>query len=55
MLEDILSKRSSDDADVVKKEHPSSKILKKNLDSIKKMAEKEGISVNQLVKMLKSE
>jgi len=55
MLEDILSKRSSEDADVVKKEHPSSKILKKNLDSIKKMAEKEGISVNQLVKMLKSE
>ena len=55
MLEDILSKRSSDDADVVKKEHPSSKILKKNLDSIKRMAEKEGISVNQLIKMLKSE
>ena len=55
MLEDILSKRSSDDADVVKKEHPSSKILKKNLESIKKMAEKEGISINQLVKMLKSE
>ena len=55
MLEDILSKRSSDDADVVKKEHPSSKILKKNLDSIKRMAEKEGISINQLVKMLKSE
>ena len=55
MLEDILSKRNSDDADVVKKEHPSSKILKKNLESIKKMAEKEGISINQLVKMLKSE
>ena len=55
MLEDILSKRSSDDADVVKKETPTSKILKKNLDSIKKMAEKEGISINQLVKMLKSE
>jgi hypothetical protein len=55
MLEDILSKRSSDDADVVKKEHPTSKILKKNLESIKRMAEKEGISVNQLVKMLKSE
>jgi hypothetical protein len=55
MLENILSKRNSDDADVVKKEHPSSKILKKNLDSIKRMAEKEGISVNQLIKMLKSE
>ena len=55
MLEDIMSKRNSEDADVVKKEHPSSKILKKNLDSIKRMAEKEGISVNQLIKMLKSE
>ena len=55
MLEDILSKRNPEDADVVKKEHPSSKILKKNLESIKKMAEKEGISINQLVKMLKSE
>ena len=55
MLENILSKRNSDDADLVKKENPTSKILKKNLDSIKRMAEKEGISVNQLIKMLKSE
>jgi hypothetical protein len=55
MLEDILSKRNSEDSDVIKKEHPTSKILKKNLDSIKRMAEKEGISVNQLIKMLKSE
>jgi hypothetical protein len=55
MLENILSKRNSDDADVVKKETPTSKILKKNLDSIKRMAEKEGISVNQLINMLKSE
>jgi hypothetical protein len=55
MLEDILSKRNSDDADVVKKETPTSKILKNNLNSIKRMAEKEGISVNQLIKMLKGE
>jgi hypothetical protein len=55
MLEDILSKRNSDDADVIKKENPTSKILKKNLDSIKRMAEREGISVNQLIKMLRSE
>jgi hypothetical protein len=56
MLEDILSKKSSsDDADVIKKDHPFSKILKNNLDAIKKMAEKEGISINQLIKMLKSE
>jgi len=55
MLEDILSKRSSDDADVMKKDNPVSKILKKNLESIKKIAEKEGISINQLIKMLRSE
>jgi hypothetical protein len=56
MLEDILSKKSSsDDADVIKKDHPISKILKNNLDAIKKIAEKEGISINQLIKMLKSE
>jgi hypothetical protein len=55
MLEDILSKRNSDDADVIKKENPTSKILKKNLDSIKRMAEREGISVNQLIKMLRGE
>ena len=55
MLEAILSKRNSEDADVIKKEHPTSKILKKNMDSIKRMAEREGISVNQLIKMLRSE
>jgi hypothetical protein len=55
MLEAILSKRNPEDADVIKKEHPTSKILKKNIDSIKRMAEREGISVNQLIKMLRSE
>jgi hypothetical protein len=55
MLEDILSKRNSDNADVVPKEHPISKFLKNNLNSIKKIAEKEGISINQLIKMLRSE
>ena len=55
MLEDILSKRNSDDADVIKKENPTSKILKRNLESIKRMAEREGISVNQLIKMLRGE
>lgn len=55
MLEAILSKRNSEDADVIKKENPISKILKKNMDSIKRMAEREGISINQLIKMLRSE
>jgi len=55
MLENILSKKNSEDADVIKKETPTSKILKKNLDSIRRMAEREGISVNQLIKMLRGE
>lgn len=33
----------------------SSKILKRNIDFIKKQAEKEGMSINQLIKMLKGE
>lgn len=55
MLENILLKRNSDNSDVVKKENTASKILQRNLESIKRMAEKEGISINQLIKMLKSE
>ena len=55
MLEDILSKRSSDDADVMQKEHPISKILQNNIESIKNIAKREGISINQLIKILKSE
>jgi hypothetical protein len=55
MLEDILSKRSSDDADVMQKEHPISKILQNNIESIKNIAKREGISINQLIKILKGE
>lgn len=53
MLEDILSKKK-DDGEIQNKENKVSKILIKNLKSIKKIAEKEGISINQLVKVLKS-
>lgn len=56
MLEDILMKsKHSDNSDVNKKEIEASKILKKNLKSLKKQAEKEGISISSLVKLLKSE
>ena len=55
MLEDILSKRNSDDADVLQKYHPMSKILERNIESIKKIAKREGISINQLIKILRSE
>jgi hypothetical protein len=54
MVEDILTKKSKDDSDVVKKDEGVSKILKNNLQAIKKLADREGISINQLIKILKS-
>jgi hypothetical protein len=53
MVEDILTKKSKDSSDVIKNTSVS-KILKKNLQAIKNIAEKEGISVNALIKALKS-
>jgi hypothetical protein len=57
VVEEILmgKKSSSDNADVTKKEVEVSKILKKNLSSLKKQAEKEGLSITELIKLLKSE
>lgn len=54
MVEDILTKKSKGDSDVVKKDESISKILKNNLKAIKKLAEREGISLTQLIKILKS-
>lgn len=54
MVEDILTKKSKTDSDVIKKDTGISKILLKNIQSIKKIADKEGISVNMLIKALKS-
>jgi hypothetical protein len=53
MVEDILTKKSKDESDVIKNTGVS-KILKKNLKSIKNIADKEGISINMLIKALKS-
>jgi len=53
MVEDILSKKK-DDGEIYEKENKVSKILIKNLQSIKKIAEKEGISMSQLIKILKT-
>ena len=56
VVEDILmGKKSSDNYEVGKKEINSSNILKKNISSLKKQAEKEGISISELLKMFKSE
>jgi len=53
MVEDILTKKSKEDGDVVGKDTTISKILTKNLQSIKKIADKEGISINKLINILK--
>ena len=59
MVEDILMKsKKSDDSEVGKKETEDielSKILKKNLKSVKRQADREGISISAIVKFLKSE
>jgi len=53
MVEDILTKKSKDNGDVVGNDTTISKILAKNLQSIKKIADKEGISINKLINILK--
>lgn len=55
VLEDILVNKKSSDSDVSEKEPKVSNIVKKNLKTLKKQAEKEGLSISELIKMLKSE
>lgn len=53
--EDILVKKSKKDGDINKKEVPMPKVIKNNIKVLKKQAEMQGISINELIKMLKSE
>jgi hypothetical protein len=62
MIDEILLGKKSKNSDLVKKfkdeqntkdEGPISKILKRNIESIKKIAEKEGISIHKLMKHFK--
>lgn len=54
IIEDILTKKSKSNSDLLSKnEKGVSKILKKNLENIKNLAEKEGISISELIKILK--
>ena len=55
MVEDILMGKKNDDEDVKRKEVEVSKILRKNLKSVKRQADREGISIPNLVKILRSE
>jgi len=55
MVEDILTKKGKD-VDLLSKDNSDSsvnKIIFKNLENIKKLAEKEGISINKLISILK--
>jgi len=54
MLEDLLVKKSSD-KDINSKESKASSVLLKNLKSVKKMADKEGLSTTDLIKLLRNE
>ena len=54
VLEDMVTKKSKD-TDVQNKEINASKLLIKNLRTLKKMAEKEGLSNSDILKLLKNE
>jgi len=54
VLEDILVNKKNKDTDIGDKEPKVSKIVNKNIKSLKKQAEKEGISISELIKMLKT-
>jgi len=57
MVEDILAKKYSDKGEVVEKDKNKgmSQFLIKNLKSIKNLADKEGISLSDLIKQLKND
>ena len=55
VAEDVLVKKLKTNGDINTKNKSMSKILKKNIEFLKKQSEKEGFSINELIKMLKSE
>jgi hypothetical protein len=55
LIEDILTDKYQDTSEVMEKDNGINKLLSRNLKSIKKLAEKEGISIPQLIKMLKTD
>lgn len=54
MIEILLNKKNND-SELLEKEKEINKFLLKNIKSIKNIAKKEGISISQLIKMLKDE
>ena len=52
MVEDMLLGNKTGEPELTEKNQSLSKLLTKNLESIKKIAEKEGISISDLIKVL---
>lgn len=55
VLEDILMRKKLYGSEINEKEPKTSPIVLKNLKTLKKQAEKEGLTIPELIKMLKSE
>jgi len=54
MVEDIIMKGKHSDSEISKNKNTQiSKFLERNLESMKKLAKKEGLSINDLIKILK--
>lgn len=53
MVEDMVVGKKTSDKEISKSKSVVSSIVKKNLESIKKIADKEGISIDELIKILK--
>ena len=53
--EDILVKKTKSDNDISNKQKDVSPLLKRNLNSLKNMAEKLGVSKQELIRMIKDE
>lgn len=55
MVEDILMQNKKKDDDIKSKDKEPNPIIKKNIKTLKLQAEKEGLSISELIKMLKNE
>lgn len=55
LIDEIILNKKNTDGELGEKVNNVSVILKKNLSAIKKLADKEGISIKQLIKMIKDE
>ena len=52
--EEIITKKSND-REITEKSKGSSKVISRNIQALKKQAEKEGLSISELIKLMKSE